>query len=321
MYINLKQMSIKHNVSFIVRDASTFKVSQIHTGHNSATNSLLTGVAHYLIGDGVLNQGWHMLEQYVPKYISLGTAGLLNQLSDETNLPSGIGVVPGDEISRFSDYMAQCPGYGADGYDSNLNNGRLFLGLGPDFVNRVDKSTTVNCELVSSTYPRANISYRQIIPEIQAELPETIDVVFSAMISTGALAQFRPAGQDYIYITEAGLWSTSEIESGVDNGLLAGYRITPPNELNWGMSAEDVTDTAAIYYLNNKGIVDPTTEQISQIKPEVATNNRNILKQQILRVGINQVVQVVWKIQIGSIQQLTSMYTNCETSKLQWIII
>lgn len=261
-----KNLGIKHNVSFRVLDANTHEVIQEHTGHNAATNSMLTGIAHYLIGDGVLNQGSYMLSNYVPRYISLGTMGLLNQDEDDDGLPAGIGVTAGDEIDRFLDYMSQVPGYGADGYDQYENNDRDLFGLGPAYTEDVP----IKCELISSSFPRTPISFRDVVPETESELPETIDVVFSAMISTGALAQFRN-GNDYIFITEAGLWSKPDWSDGSNNGLLAGYRITPPNQDNWDM---------------------------------VISENRDILKQQILRVGINQVVQIIWKIQIGAIEQL-----------------
>lgn len=281
-----KNLGIRHNVSFRVIDESTGKVVQQVEGHNSATNSMLVGIAHYLTGDGVFNQGIHMLSNYVPRYISLGTMGLINQEEDVNGLPLGIGVVDGDdEEKRFTDYMNQCPGFGADGYDDNENNNRIYSGLGPAYQNRASNKT-INCELISGTFPRADISYRDIVPETHAELPKTIDVVFSAMISTGALAQFRDyklnmnGSSDivnesernrYLFITEAGLWSKRDWTSGGNNGLLAGYRIVPPNEENWDMSRQE---------------------------------NRDILKRCILKVGINQVVQVIWKIQLGAIEQL-----------------
>ena len=297
---SVKSMGIQHNVTIRVLDAFTHKVISEHIGHNQATNTLLTGIAHYLKGDGILNQGSYMLGNYIPRYISLGTMGLYSQECDEQGLPIGIG--PSGDISeeeRFEIYMKQTPGYGADGYDFNKNNGRNTLGLGP-----VYSGSNIGCELISKSFPRAEISYREVIPEIKAELPETIDVVYSAMISTGALAQFRDKvettndydgsnfnesctcgcekcmhsnnlnisnkkKQDvgYIFITEAGLWSRSDWTNSRSNGLLAGYRIIPPDEKNWDMT-----------------------------KPE----NRELLKRQIIKVNRNQVVQVIWKIQLIS---------------------
>lgn len=260
-------MSIEHNVSFRVLDAATGKLVREYTGHNQATNSMLIGIAHYLKGDGVLNQGTSMLSAFVPQYISLGTMGLINQDEDNEGLPAGLGVgtVADSEEKRLTAYMYQKPGYGADGYDANQNNNRHYLGLGPVFGTINDKS--VNCELISKTFPRAPITYRQIVTETESELPETVDVIFSAMISTGALKQFREDGKDYIFITEAGLWSQPYYNSSGNNGLLAGYRIVPPDKENWDMTISE---------------------------------NRRILKQNVIKVNKNQVVQIIWKIQIGS---------------------
>lgn len=394
-----KNLRTEHNVSIRVLDSKSGKVISSHIGHNAATNSLLVGIAHYLTGDGVLNQGYHMLNYYIPKYISLGTMGLINQDEDENGLPAGIGVSEGSEEDRFVDYLSQVPGYGADGYDPNLNNNRDYFGLGPVFADRdtskivtetiqlgdinldgvvnnadilmfadylagnvklTDKqllaadvnqdgeincsdlalitqcvsgeitlgtveyrpsiAPTINCELISDSFPRVQISYRDIVPETESEIPQTIDVIFSAMISTGALAQFREPGKDYIFITEAGLWSKKDWESGGDNGLLAGYRIAPPNKQNWAMTAESVSDDYAITYLKDQGIDNPTEEQIQSIKPEIAQNNKQILKQNIIRVGPNQVVQVIWKIQLGGLEQLgglSDLYPS--GSVLRWV--
>lgn len=394
-----KNLRTEHNVSIRVLDSKSGKVISSHIGHNAATNSLLVGIAHYLTGDGVLNQGYHMLNYYIPKYISLGTMGLINQDEDENGLPAGIGVSEGSEEARFVDYLLQVPGYGADGYDPNLNNNREYFGLGPVFADRdtskivtetiqlgdinldgvvnnadilmfadylagnvklTDKqllaadvnqdgeincsdlalitqcvsgeitlgtveyrpsiAPTINCELISDSFPRVQISYRDIVPETESEIPQTIDVIFSAMISTGALAQFREPGKDYIFITEAGLWSKKDWESGGDNGLLAGYRIAPPNKQNWAMTAESVSDDYAITYLKDQGIDNPTEDQIQSIKPEIAQNNRQILKQNIIRVGPNQVVQVIWKIQLGGLEQLgglSDLYPS--GSVLRWV--
>ena len=281
-----KRMSIQHNVLMNVIDLPTRSIVAYHTGHNAATNGLLTGIGHYLTGDGILNQGWHLLGSYVPKFISLGTMGLMNQDADEDGYPAGIGVVDGTEEERFKDYLLQCPGYGADGYDLNLNNNRKHLGLGPMFPDR-ESQDTINCELISPTYMRTPISFRDIVPETESEIPQTIDIIFSALVPVGNLAKFRPEGHNYIYITEAGLWSRKDWVDGGDNGLLAGYRIAPPNQENWDMS-----------------------------NPE----NRLILKKNILRVGVNQVVQVIWKIQLGAVNQLggiENLYPSA--NQLRWI--
>lgn len=322
-----KCLGMKYNVSIRVIDEPTGKVVSEHMGHNASTNSLLTGVAHYLVGDGVLNQG-EILSTWVPRYISLGTIGLLNQEEDEEGLPAGIGAVSGTEEERFISYMKQNPGFGADGYDSRLNNNRAYFGLGPAFADRSDVSKTINCELVSTTYPRASISYREIVPELQAEYPQTIDVVLSALISTGALAQFREPGKDYIFITEAGLWSRSDwIDSG-DNGLLAGYRIAPPDDSNWAMQASDVSDEVVYKYLVDNNIIatdgDPIKDEheqaVKDAREAIAKNNRKILKQNIIKIGPNQVAQIIWKIQLGAVAQFggrTSLYPSY--SPLRWV--
>lgn len=282
-----KRIDMKHNVSIRVLDEATGEVVSEHTGHNASTNSLLTGIAHYLTGEGVFNQG-DILGLWVPQYISLGTMGLINQEEDEDGLPAGIGNIEGDEEARFIDYMTKCPGFGADGYDSNVNNNRIYLGLGPTFTDRPDPNKTVNCELITEAYPRAAITFRDIVPEAYAEYPKTIDVVFSAFISTGALAKFREPGKDHVFITEAGLWSRPDWIEGGDNGLLAGYRIAPPDEKHWDMSNPD---------------------------------NRRILKKNIIKVGPNQVAQIIWKIQLGGIDQLGSIEEIYPTSsRIRWTI-
>lgn len=269
-----KSLGCKQNVSIRVIDQVSGEVVQEHIGHNNATNSMLTGIGHYLVGDGVLNQGYHMLSAYVPQYISLGTMGLYNQEEDAVGLPLGIGVSAStSEENNFLTYMKQRPGFGADGYDASENNNRPYMGLGPVFADRPNIEVTANCELISPSFSRSQISFRDVVPESESELPKTIDVVFSAMISTGALKQFREPDKDYIFITEAGLWSKAVWEDSGDNGLLAAYRIAPSNKANWDMTVE---------------------------------SNREILKQNILKVGINQVVQVIWKIQLGSTEDITT---------------
>lgn len=282
-----KMLGVEHNVSIRVIDEATGKVVKCHQGHNAATNTLIEGIAHYLTGDGVLNQGYAMLNNYIPQYISLGTMGLSSQEADELGLPAGIGIDGDTEEDRFIDYMKHCPGYGADGYDPVINNDRLYLGLGPSFEDR-PTAQTVNCELISSSFSRSMITYRDIVPEANSELPETIDVVFSAFISTGALASFRESDKDYVFITEAGLWSSSQWSGSRANGLLAGYRIVPPDKNNWDMAV-----------------------------PE----NREILKKNIIKVSKNQIVQVIWKIQLGGLHQLGGEeFMPPSDSSLHWIV-
>lgn len=263
-----KSMGTIYNVTVRVIDRATNQIVSEHIGHNQATNTLLTGIAHYLQGDGILNQANAMLSQYIPKYISLGTMGLRNQDESANGLPEGIGTIADPEATeeqQFINYMEHLPGFGADGYDANDNNGRPYFGLGPMYSG----GAAVGCELISDGFLRAPITYRTIVPQEYAELPETVDVVFSAMISTGALAQFRN-GADHIFISEIGLWNTDKWSNTSQNGLLAGYRIIPASSENWDMTVE---------------------------------SNRKKLKESIIRVGINQVVQVIWKIQLGSVEQ------------------
>ena len=342
----IKRLDVQQNVTIRVIDEPTGKVVQEHVGHNAATNSLLTGIAHYLMGDGVLNQGSDTLSMWVPQYISLGTMGLTSQDSETITIdeesyivPAGIGYTPVAPASatpeekelnaqlRFTEYINQTPGFGADGYDENTNNDREWFGLGypytlkpnklvQDFyaagsndytltyapvtggadsvisvtiypngtinqdthdtsVSRIVLSPTeysvgldsnnqwklligygtsytgriaviymtnskdaANCELIQAKIEndeivpltlRSKITYRNMIPEIQSEIPNTLDVVFSAYVSTGALKAFR-GDNDYIYITEAGLWSKPKYNNSGDNGLLAGYRILPSDD-------------------------------------------------------------------------------------------
>lgn len=443
-----KNLGIQQNVSFRIYDEKTGELISEHAGHNNATNMLITGIGHYLLGEGIYNQGYDMLHRYVPLYISLGTMGLLNQDEDSEGLPAGVGVIEadaedeatnealkhfhdleaqldrilngfyaiypdthefiydkyGDKIHipgiidleqmlkkeascpycaeqgataimpdkcincmfpdkqvaidricngyyiiydesvggydpdvhydpvvdndnkaiwvkgltelkhdyaeaeleyeqayedlegiRFDKYLDQVPGFGSDGSSDAETadvNYRKYLGLGNEFRNRPDSTKTIDCELISPTFLRTEISYRELVPEDKAELQNTVDVIFSAMISTGALKQFREPGRDYVFITEAGLWASPEWSDSGENGLLAGYRIAPPNRENWYMQAKNVPE-----------------ELIPEGKTayDVALENRNILKQNILKVGINQVVQVVWKLQIGGVEQFEGM--------------
>ena len=337
-----KRMSIEHNVTFNVIDVNTGKVVQTHEGHNAATNSLLTGIAHYLVGDGVYNQAYEMLSDYIPRYISLGTMGLFTQAADSKGLPIGLGADTdtltgidsngniqyyGDpKTERLCHYIAQCPGFGADGYDVSENNDRPYLGLGPKYDER-DFDEPISCELINDTYPRTSISFRDIVPESESEIPKTIDIIYSGMISTGALAQFRGLNKDlsertYLFITEAGLWSRNTWESGGDNGLLAGYRIVPPNQSNW-----DLGTYVEGYYLdpNNEDTWVPSHYELDPDDSDHAKKqleNQEILRKNILRVEKNQVVQVIWKIQIGGLEQLGGMselYPSLESS-LIWHI-
>ena len=340
-----KSMSIEHNVTFNVIDCATGKIVQTHEGHNAATNSMLTGIAHYLTGDGVLNQASSMLSKYVPRYLSLGTMGLFTQDEDEAGLPVGLGsdtdTLSGVDATgntqyygepsteRLCHYIAECPGFGADGYDANLNNGRPYFGLGPMFENRPSEGT-INCELISQSFPRAAISLRDIVPENQAEIPKTIDVIYSGLISTGALAQFRETvdhvERSYIFITEAGLWSNKNYEESGENGLLAGYRIVPPNQDNWNLGTyiEGYEDESGKWIPAHYELgADPDNNyEYNEELAKTQKENQEILRRNILRVERNQVVQVIWKIQIGGLEQLgglSELYPQLN-SELIWTL-
>ena len=100
-----RNLGIKQNVCIRVIDEISGKVIQEHVGHNAATNSMLFGIAHHLVGDFIpnethgLNPGFPTLSNFVPRYISLGTMGLINQKQDSHGLPAGLG----DSIPDSSD--------------------------------------------------------------------------------------------------------------------------------------------------------------------------------------------------------------------------
>ena len=277
-----KRLGVGHNVCIRVIDEVTDRVVSEYIGHNAATSTLLTGVGHFLMGEASTG-GSELLADWLPQYISLGTMGLRNQEEDRDGLPAGIGdgdFPEDDEEDLFKDYMSKIPGFAADHSDDNpvLNNYRKYYGLGNVFADRPsydpehpENAHTAECELISNKFPRSRITFRQCLPESRSEIPKTIDVIYSALISTGALAQFREPGKDYLFISEVGLWSRPDWTDVGLNGLLAGYRLCPSNRADWDMTI-----------------------------PE----NRDKLKASIIRVGINQVVQVIWKIQIGAVEQV-----------------
>lgn len=458
-----KRLDLKQNVTIRVIDEATNKVVCEHVGHNAATNSMLTGIAHYLLGDGTLNQGSDMLTSWVPQYISLGTMGLTNQESEtyideeldmEVTVPSGIGTtLPApdnatteektlNEELRFTEYLNQCPGFGADGYDENTNNDRKYFGLGlpyddrpslkkqdfftftsesgrsfrlstipasdimeitiyPDgVVNQDTHNTSINrevlpsdqysisgdtvtindgwsitegsriaiiyeisgdeaavCELIDSTSLRSKITYRGMVPEVQSELPGTLDIIYSTFVSLGQLAKYR-GDKDYIYITEAGLWSKPSYTGGGDNGLLAGYRIMPSDdevhtlgvedyfqystdvveykldmpaiqidsislnnivvpESNYVLTTKvDETTGATTYWvtfttsLENAGtliVIYRTGDTSGTWKDMSISDNRRLVQKSIIRIGAGQVAQIIWKIQLGGLEQLEGL--------------
>lgn len=439
----IKRLDVKQNVTIRVIDEPTGHVVQEHVGHNAATNSLLTGIAHYLMGDGVLNQGSDMLSNWVPQFMSVGTMGLTSQAALD-NLPTGIGYTPVapesateeekqlNEKLRFEEYINQAPGFGADGYDSNDNNNREWFGLGYPYSDKPDKlvqdfysagqdsyilsnppitgdkesiiSVTVypggvvnqdvrdtsvarmvlsseeytvelsddtyilkltngqlysgriaviytiysneaaNCELITSNVLRSKITYRNIVPEVQSEIPNTLDVIYSAFVSTGALKDYR-SDNDYIFITEAGLWSKPYYNNSGDNGLLAGYRIMPTDDeaaevdkqqrfTGDGITSAFALDETAL------GIVSATIDNVvvTEYNLDMQTNqivftdtpdsgssilvvykttnswkdmsnpeNRRKVQENVIRIGKNQVAQIIWKLQLGGLEQLNGL--------------
>lgn len=448
-----KRLDLKQNVTIRVIDEATNKVVQEHVGHNAATNSLLTGIAHYLLGDGTLNQGSDMLTSWVPQYISLGTMGLTSQDSEtyyddeldmEITVPLGIGttLVAPDSATpeekrlnaelRYSEYLNQTPGFGADGYDENTNNDRKYFGLGlpyddrpalqkQDFYNgdgnnrtftlsdtplsivsvtvyaggvvnqdmhdtsisrevlpsnkytfegnqviiddsypapavgsriaiiyEIEGDEAAVCELIDSTTLRSKINFRNIIPEVQSEVPGTLDVIFSAFLSTGELAKYR-GDNDYIYITEAGLWSKPSYTGGGDNGLLAGYRIMPSDDQVNTLGVEDqfTSDGQTISFTLTRpaiqidsitldNVVVPsgdytldelTNSVVFETAPSAGNliviyrtgdpsgtwkdmsvlSNRQLVQKSIIRIGEGQVAQIIWKLQLGGLEQLDGL--------------
>lgn len=440
----IKRLDVKQNVTIRVIDEPTGKVVQEHVGHNAATNSLLTGIAHYLMGDGVLNQGSDMLSNWVPQFMSVGTMGLTSQDAVDY-LPVGIGYTPVapesataeekqlNEQLRFEEYVNQTPGFGADGYDSNDNNNREWFGLGYPYSDKPDKlvqdfydagqteyiltnepitqdkesiisvtvypggvvnqdlhdtsivrmvlssedyevamndnneyvlsitngssysgriaviytvysTEAVNCELITSNVLRSKITYRNIVPEVQSEIPNTLDVIYSAFVSTGALKDYR-SDNDYIYITEAGLWSKPYYNNSGDNGLLAGYRIMPTDDEAAEVDKQEsfTGDGVTLAFTLDElalGVVSATIDnvvvteynldmQTNQIVftdvPESGANilvvykttnswkdmskpeNRLKVQENIIRIGKNQVAQIIWKLQLGGLEQLNGL--------------
>ena len=183
------------------------------------------------------------------------------------------------------------------------------------------------------------------MPEFSSEIPNTLDVVFSAMITTGALKEFR-GNNDYVYITEAGLWSKPYYSESGDNGLLAGYRIMPSDDEVLELALEEqfsYSDTST-FTLQQQAISitsvaingtytdnytfdsdDNTVTIMNTLEAGDSINiiyvykntdswknmdipeNRLAVQKSILRIGPNQVAQIVWKIQLGGLEQLNGL--------------
>lgn len=266
----IKQMlSSGSNVLLSVIDSRSGNVLRTHAGHNAATNTFIYSCAQRFISDNT---------EWAPRYISLGTMGLLNQQQTDNHTPSGIGTYldtsDTDVVARYKHYIDQRPGYGADGYNSSMNNDRQYIGLGPSYT-----GSAINCELVADVssatlnfvHKRSPIISVRVVPEYESSSSESVDVYLTAMISDSALKTMM-GDLDYIFITECGLWSTDKVVSAsgdyapsdsFTNGLLAAYRIMPP-----GITSSDMDNA----------------------------ESRTLLENEILRVEQGQIVQVVWKI-------------------------
>ena len=257
------------NVLLSVIDSTSGNVLRTHVGHNAATNTFIYSCAQRFISDNT---------EWAPRYISLGTMGLLNQQETDNHTPSGIGTYldtsDTDIVTRYKHYIEQRPGYGADGYNSSMNNNRQYIGLGPSYT-----GSAINCELVADVssatlnfvHQRSPIVSVRLVPEYESSASESVDVYLTAMISDSALKNMM-GDLDYIFITECGLWSSDKVVSAsgdfvpsdsFTNGLLAAYRIMPP-----GITPSD---------MNN-------------------ADSRTMLENEILRVEQGQIVQVVWKV-------------------------
>jgi len=172
------------------------------------------------------------------------------------------------------------------------------------------------------------------------------------MVSVGALSDYR-GDNDYVYITEAGLWSRSTYTDSGDNGMLAGYRIMPSDdEVNilgvekifQSTGADSYTFTEIFVSIDSitcDGVIIPKSAYSFEIvdnytvltftednipaagstlimvfrtgdaegtwKDMSVKENREKVQKSILRIGVNQVAQIIWKIQLGGLEQLNGL--------------
>jgi len=170
----------------------------------------------------------------------------------------------------------------------------------------------LECELISDEHGRSSISAKRAFYPLSrvdgmntAESLRSVDVVYTALISLGALASFR-GNRDYIFITECGLWGTrwtgERYSNTVDDAslrgkfkvpadMLAGYRIYPP-----GWTPQDLTDSLVDRVRDANG--NPTNTTVTITPQQRFTRRMRQLQRCILRVGKGQVVQVEWKVQL-----------------------
>jgi len=280
-----KKLGVRDNVCLRVVDLRTKKVVQEFIGHNTATSTILSGIVHFLAGDGILNQARFTLKDYIPQYMSLGTMGLCSQGYDADGLPTGIGNRddPDDsgKIEAIKNYLSHIPGFGADGINPDYNNNRTAFGLGDPYT-----SSNLEGELISDSVLRVPITFRNIIPETDTEYPKSMDLILGGLVSANDLSSFM-GENDYLFISEAGLWN-NQFDDGdsENNGLLAAYRISPI------ASYENYTEY--------------TDEELLSLYEE--------LKTKILRVNSDQVVEIIWKIQLGCIEDLYVVLPEISTS-------
>jgi hypothetical protein len=182
----------------------------------------------------------------------------------------------------------------------------------------------LECELVTHQFNRAKIQARRAFYPLSrtdgmntAETIRSIDVVYTALISLGALQAFR-GNNDYIFITECGLWgnrwngekypNSSLIPPLLRNrykapaDMLAGYRAFPAE---W--SPQDLTDNMwDTSFAGNQVLVTAAQRYRRRMRQ---------LQRSIPRVGKGQVVQVEWKIQLLALDLTRDLFRQDYTSR------
>ena len=61
-----KSLGTNHNVCIRVIDEPSGRVISQHVGHNAATNTLLTGIAQFLLGGSTTGSG-ELLRNWIPQ--------------------------------------------------------------------------------------------------------------------------------------------------------------------------------------------------------------------------------------------------------------
>lgn len=171
----------------------------------------------------------------------------------------------------------------------------------------------LECELVTHQHNRVPIQARRAFYPMSrtdgmntAETVRSIDVVYTALISLGALKSMR-GDRDYLFIPECGLWGTRWNGEKYPNNpdipeilrnryqapaeLLAGYRVFPKE---W--SPQDLTDD--FYDVPNGEDKSYVGERILVTAAQRYRRRMRQLQRSIPRVGKGQVVQIEWKVQL-----------------------